>query len=217
MKKKTQIVVSCILAVAALAVIYSFLNSQGMTRGEEVFIFAKEYPAGTLIEPDMIQSINLSSASSLHGYASKDLAVGKYTTRDVYGGEIVLSEVLSNYPKKIQNYEIAPGNVLYTLSLRPEDANGWWIYTGSYVDVLLYSQKNLASFTTEIYEFENFTGSIESIDDVKIIKVMDMYGKDIEESENDAYIICLEMSREQAAKMFIAENSRKIKIIPGLK
>jgi Flp pilus assembly protein CpaB len=221
MKRKKQVIISC--CAAAIVFFLLLLRVQQFGKGEtEYNVFLIRYPvqAGTKLNMDMIQQITLKGSSQFENAASKsDTLIGQYLRRDMESGQMLLIRDL--YTQGDQNYfsGVTQGRVLYTLSVDADDANGWWLTPGLFVNLFLYDPRFTNPTKAITHENDNsiiMDSPVQIIENIKLLRVMDNTGSCDYQTGKPPSMVCMEMTRDQAMLLFEAENSMKIKIIPGM-
>lgn len=211
MKKRNQLIWTCVISIAILLILYLFLNQQDRSGDTEIFLLNKNLKAGSVIASDMIRGVKISRNTILpNACKSKEEIVGMFTLTDLKKDEILSVEDISIEKNGLSYQNLNEGNVLYTLALKPEDANGWWLAKGNIVDLLLLKPAGLKPVSATVEESGIIIDVIES---VRIARIMDETGVPIDTGEKPAKLICLELSMEQAKAVFETESTKRIKIV----
>ena len=217
MKKKKQIFLTCIISILIFVIIFYFLSQFAKEKTYKVFLLKQDLAAGNPLEQSMISIIEIPQSSVLPQSCKKfDEFLGKNIVNDMKAGELLSINDIQVEENGIKYPQLSEGMVLYTLTVDPDDVNGWWIAKGNDVVLLIYNpiiEKESfvnSSMQEAMIVLEN---SIQTIDSVKIIRIMDEKGKEVLPDGNEPKIICLEVTKEQAEILFKAENGKKIKLI----
>ena len=207
MKKKKLILWTSLISFAILLIMFYSLSRFAKEKTYPIFLLNRNVPAGCRIEKEMIRSVMVPE-SCIFPTALKKTAdiVGSILSRDLNDGDILCLQDLQSSDSGIDYPTVSEGKLLYTLGLKPEDANGWWIRTGNEINLLLYDKTIDSNGSIK----ENQMKQIES---VKIIRIMDESGNEIIQSGKPPKMVCLEMTEEQTQMLFQAENGKKIKLI----
>ena len=198
-----------------MILVYSAVSGKESEKFTSLYLFKSDLPSGSIIAAADILEIKVQSDTGLSTeYADAYEITGKYIHSDVRSGQLVLkSDLFDNESSRVYD-DIEPGNVLYTLSLKAEDVNGWWIRPGNLVDILIYDETGYNNFSQRE---DSDVKNPETIENLKIIRLMDENGKDTAKSGKPPVLICLETEYENAGILFEAEITKKIKIITGNK
>lgn len=211
MKKRNQLIWTCGISITILLTLYVLLNQKNKGSEIEIFLLNKNLKAGSIIASDMIRSIKIPGETILPNVCkSEEEIIGMFTLTDIRKDEILSVQDISIEQNGLTYQSLNEGNVLYTLALKPEDANGWWLAQGNIVDLLLLKQ---AGFKPDTATVEQSGIIIDVIESVRIARIMDETGVPIGTGEKPAKLICLELTMEQARTVFETENTKKIKIV----
>lgn len=202
MKKKKLILWTCLISISILVILFCGLSKFSKEKTYPVFLLTQDVSSGCKIEKDMIRSVFIPESCNLPSICKrKEDIVDKILACDIKEGDILSLQDLSTSENTDGYPSIAQGKFLYTLALKAEDANGWWIKKGNEIDMLVYD----ATVTS--------MDPIQWIESVKIIRIMDESGNETLQDGEPPKMVCLELSNEQAHQLFQAENGKKIKII----
>lgn len=224
MKKKNLILWTCLISITILIVLFCVLFKFSKEKTYPVFLLNQNVPSGCRIERNMIRSVSLPQSSILPNICKKtEDIIGKVLARDMENGDLLSLKDLQIFENGVVYPSIAQGNVLYTLALNAEDANGWWITKGNKINLLIYDMKMAAAVNPSIEnesvgnpDSQNEAGlgkPIQQIESVKIVRIMDEAGNEISQDGKPPKMVCLELSNAQAQELFQAENEKKVKLI----
>ena len=148
--------------------------------------------AGTKLTAADLQTITIAADLMIEGYLSDPgLADGQWTPVDLSAGEILNQSRLTDMPAGLVYPDVEPGRRLMTIELSPADANGFWLTSGSRVDLYLIPRSR-----------DQANGMV-ILEKVKIIALLNgssgpsdplMQGQ----SGSSALLLCLDLSSEQA-------------------
>lgn len=214
MNRKKQLILSSLLVLIILILIYASANGNESKGYAGIYIFNKNLPAGSIVGMSDILEIKVQSNQKLTAdYALPENIEGKYIHSDVREGQAVITGDLYENAARTVFSDLKPGNVMYTISLKPQDANGWWLRPGNIIDILVFD--NTAGRLEQSQNFISDNEKVTVIDEIKIIRVMDDDGNNVEDSKKAPGMLCLEVDYEKAKILFEAENSKKIKVVMG--
>jgi len=202
--------------VILLILLYSAVSGKESEKFTKLYIYSKDLPAGSIIFNADITEIKVSSDSNLiQDYALLNAIEGKYIHSDVKSGQLIIGSDLFTHDAPAVFNDLEPGNVLYTLSMKAPDVNGWWIRPGNIVDVLILDVQISGQSNNLIPDQDNSGERVKILENLKVIRLMDENGKNIKDSGKLPVIICLEIAYEDARILFDAESTKKLKIITG--
>lgn len=209
MKKKRQILLTCGISIFIFLILFYFLSQSAIEKEYNIFLINQDISAGEKIEKTMLSSIAIPQTCVLpQACKNADEIIGKILLNDLKKGDLLSVRDLIASQNGIIYPSLHKGMILYTLSLKAEDANGWWIAKGNRIK--LYVSKE----TEQGSSFENQSNTIEIIESARIIRIMDETGVEIKQDLiKQPKMVCLEVSTEEAQILFLAEGTRKIKLL----
>jgi Flp pilus assembly protein CpaB len=211
MKKRNQLIWTCGVSIMILLTLYVLLHQQKKSDDIEIFLLNKNLSAGSIIASDMIRSVKIPKETILpNACKSREEIIGMFALTDMKKDGILSAEDIAIEQNGVSYKNLKEGDVLYTLALKPEDANGWWLAKGNIVDLLLLNQSGYKAESETADEPGVFIDVIES---VRILRIMDETGEQIDTGEKPARLVCLELTMEQAKAVFKTENTKRIKIV----
>jgi len=197
-----------------LILLYSAVSGKESDKFTRIYVYNKDLPAGSLITSTDILEIKIHRDGKLNqSYALLADIENMYIHSDVKSGQIIIESDLHLNENLTVFNDLEPGNTLYTLSIRAEDVNGWWLRPGNIVDILIFdkTEPNNKFALSEDYTNDKIT----MLGNLKVVRLMDENGNNIKDSAKSPAIICLEIPYEKAGMLFEAEITKKIKIITG--
>jgi len=204
--------------VILLILLYSAVSGKEADKFTKLYAYNKDLPAGSIVFKTDISEIKVSNDSSLNqNYAPLNTIEGKYIHSDVKSGQLIIGSDLFEHEPLTVFKDLERGNVLYTLSMKAPDVNGWWIRPGNIVDILILDTKVHGQSNDLILGQDNPDERVIILENLRVIRLMDENGNNIKDSGKLPVIICLEISYEKAGILFDAESTKKIKIITGNK
>lgn len=217
MKKKNQILWTCGISFLLLILIFTATSRMTKEKTYPVFLLKQDATAGCQMEEGMISTMMLPVSCILPNACvrSEDI-LGKFLLSNMKAGDMLTSHNLDVTCNGITYPDIGNGNVLYTIALKSENANGWWISKGNEAMVFLYEN------TEQEKEYEKISVQtngylpvvpVRIIERVKIIRIMDENGIETSVSGKQPGMICIEINKEEARLLFNAENGKRIKIV----
>ncbi len=216
MKKKNQLLLTCAISILILCLLFCFLSKSSKEKTYSVFLLNQDVQSGSKIEKDMVYSVSIPLSCAFPDTCQKMEDIeGRYLACDMKNGELIAFHDLQTTQSGVVYPSVSEGKVLYTLALKAEDANGWWISKGNEILLYIYDDNIQRKGVTDFVSQEKAASenSIQIIEQAKIVRVMDETGKEIVQEGKPPGMICLELSEEQAQQLFKAENSKKIKLI----
>ncbi len=148
MKKINLIFITLILVVILLGIEVVIVKSAVKYEPLVDVVYAKTKIASQKeIKPEMLyqKKVNISMAHSQSFRNIKDLT-GKKSKVEIEEGEMILSGKLGKANEMEQIEVKDKNNRLFTVEFKGDQANGWWIKVGQYVDIIFIpNEKPLAS------------------------------------------------------------------------
>ena len=170
-------------------------------------------PAGTALNLDDLALVDLPVGLATPAYLdSQSDAVGMAPLHDLHAGQLLERGWLREHPAGIAYPDAAPAARLYTLKLKPEQANGFWLAVGNRVDVHLVPRSDASIRNDALLP-----------DMLPAIKIAALIGADgdaahalsVVGGQTDASpLVCLAVSATEARVLALAEASCTIKLVP---
>lgn len=179
MRKYKQIIMAIIIAAALVTLSWFAGSSRKDIDTIEVVSISADIRAGTRIEAEYLDYIEITDASYRETYFQDIQEVlGQWLLFDLKQGEILTRNRLDVKAAGIDYPGSAPGRRLMTVRLSPAEANGFWLAEGNRVDLYLVPRN---------------TGETETrkIPDLEIVRL-------IKPASSPEQLICLDISRKQA-------------------
>jgi hypothetical protein len=215
MKKKKQLLLTCVISVLVLLSVFYFLSRTTEDKAYNVFLLNQDVLSGCKIEKAMVYSLPIPEKSLLpEACRTLDEIIGKYCNRDMKNGALISMNDLTLLQNGIIYPSVKSGNVLYSLALESDDANGWWMAKGNLVLIYIYDANLLTYDEMNSQTADTGKASVTIMESVRIIRLLDENGSEVTTQGVKPAMACLEVSKEQAQVLFDAENSKKIKLIP---
>jgi len=192
------IVVSIILLSLLEIILIRGLSGQKNMVG--VYIASEDIPRNSEITEKMISIQNFpSDAIPLLGVRDSKELLGKFAIVDFAKGELILNRRLVN---DANGKLSSSGKVEISIMPNPEDALGWQISRGEFIDLLCYKNDRLK------FEFDEFRN-------IKILDIVDNSFKSILSSDKDRKpkFLLLEVFPEQAKKLLKWKVNGKISLV----
>lgn len=175
------LILASLLLVAEIVIIRS--ASEYEPKEEAVFAAGK-IPKGTTITEDIIK-VKKVDAGALHklSFRRKDEVIGKAANSDIEQDEMILSSRVDS-PQNIRTISTQePGARLFTVEFKGDQANGWQLKTGDYVDIIFIPQKVDSRNEADqhgILRPECPPGRAVRLERVRVAALIDDYGNIIE-------------------------------------
>ncbi|HHW49118.1 MAG TPA: hypothetical protein GXX14_10970 [Clostridiaceae bacterium] len=172
MRKLRFIFLTIIIAFVLLAAEIILIRSVSEYEPKLSVVFARtKIPEGTLIKSGMLEEKKI-SAGAVHKQSVRnpDEIIGKVTRVEIEEGEMILNTKLIESGEMEELSSIDEKSRLFTVEFNPDQANGWRLKAGQYVDII-YIPKG-------VYELPGGTGmsGIKRIRNVKIAAIIDNNG-----------------------------------------
>lgn len=199
MRRSRQIILTVVLTVTLIGVAWFAGRGRLKTPVATILVTKHAIAAGTQLTAADLQTITIAADLMIEGYLSDPgLADGQWTPVDLSAGEILNQSRLTQMPSGLVYPDVEPGRRLMTIELPPADANGFWLTSGSRVDLYLIPRSR-----------DQASGMV-ILEKIKIIALLNgssgpsdplMQGR----SGSSAPLLCLDLSPEQAE--LIAQSS----------
>ncbi len=216
MKKKKQIILTCIISIFIFVVLFYFLSFSSKEKAKKLYLLKTDIASGTLINKEMIEEIFLPINNNLMQACSDEKKIiGSYILSDMKKGDLISNHDLQISDSGVIYPMVAEGKVLYTMVLKPEEANGWWIQKGNEIIIYIQNEKPTGPTVnqTGLTETDD-QNSVVILENIKIVRIMDELGAEmLPGSKKQPEIVCLEVTDKQAQKIFTSERDKKIKLL----
>lgn len=203
MKKKNLLILTSGISIIIFILLFYFLSQSSKMKEYKVYLISRDIGAGEKIEKTMLSPISIPQNCVLPQVCKNaDEIIGRFALNNMKKGDLLSYRDLSLLQNGIIYPSLHNGKILYTLSLKAEDANGWWIAKGNIVQLYVYEN-----------ELNNVDQPIEIIEASRIVRIMDETGTEINQEYKQPRMVCLEVSALEAQILFKAEGTRKIKLL----
>ncbi|MHB8964330.1 MAG: SAF domain-containing protein, partial [Saccharofermentanales bacterium] len=136
MKKNRQILLTCIISIFSLLILYFALSTYNSTEEYTVYLLTTDVYAGSAITSEMLRATMISKDVALpNAVLNTGELTGKVLMRSLKSGDILSVNDLGSQLSGIEYTGLTDGMELYSVSLRPENANGWWLYEGNRINL----------------------------------------------------------------------------------
>ncbi len=221
MTRRRQLLLALTLAglLVALALTAGFGRPRQTLTG--VVALRRDCPAGAILTADDLMQVDLPAELIHPGYLTTlGDAVGKAAVHDLHAAQLLERDWLRDRPAGIAYPDAESGGRLYTLSLRPEQANGFWLAAGNRVDVHLVprSDKMTASGSSG-----GLPGMLPAVRITALLGGSGRTGNSgpagtsfsgMSGQVTDGTLICLAVSAAEARILALAEASCTIRLVP---
>ncbi len=156
MTRKKIIFFSIVLTIIIFAVEILLIKSIAGVEEKKAVILAKsKITTGTVIDAGMLTESKM-SAGAVHrlSFGKTGDIIGKRAKADIEAGEMILSTRIGLFGDLGDIKVLSPGNRLFCLDLKVDQANGWRLVEGQLVDILFVSERG--SGLTEDAKMEAF-------------------------------------------------------------
>ncbi len=205
MKRTKLIIVTIILSVVLLAAQIYIVKVGSEYEAKVKVAFAKEYiSANTEITADMLEmkevNIGLAHPKSI---TDIDKLIGEKTKMNIEAKEMILdSKIYKENEKKERIPVKSDNNRLFTLELKGDQANGWWIDVDQYVDILFVPSQKSEERT------------VERMGKIRVAAIISQEGKLIKNDDRYSLpkYICFEVNTEQDEMLAYAKSNGRIEL-----
>ncbi len=204
MTRRRQVLIAVAAAATMLSVSYLAVRPQAEPEGVAIPVCATDLPAGTRIEAAMLSIARVPAELVPDGTVrGVEDAVGRITDVGLRKGEMLSEGRLSGEDGGIPYAGAGTGRRIAALSLAAEDAAGWWLSTGSRVDVHLLLPDGGGGTLHEV------------LPDLRVAALLDAKGNPVEAGAKGAApaLLCLDVDEAQAARLAEAGWEGRIKAI----
>ncbi|HOJ10594.1 MAG TPA: SAF domain-containing protein [Clostridiales bacterium] len=206
MKRTKLIIITVILSVVLLAVQTYIVKTGSEYEAKVKVVFAKEYiPANTEITEDMLEmrEVNIGLAH-LKSVTNAGKLIGKKTKMDIEAKEMILESKIYKENELMEKIAVKnDNNRLFTLELKGDQANGWWIEADQYVDILFVPTQKPEE------------RKVERMEKIRVAALISQEGKLIKNNIDRNVIpkyICLEVDTKQDELLAFAKGNGRIEL-----
>lgn len=205
MRKKWQLIISGAVVLVLMSTMYITFSAKNNKERSSILVAVRDIRHGETISRDMFREVEMQNDLFMNGVTWSDELSSNSAGRDIFCGDVLSQNDLSLSDRATEYPVMDPDNKLYSICLRPEQANACWLYENSYIDIFV--EIPTFSNSTELMNgtIENILSSVHVIENVRIIRILDENGKEITEDSGDSRILCLELSAEEI-KILAANN-----------
>lgn len=213
MTRKKQLILAMLLAVLLVGLALTAGISRPREAVTAIVSLRRAVKAGTVLGLDDLTLVSLPDrlVDSAYLRLMTD-AVGRAPIHDLSAGQLVLRGWLRERPDGVAYPDAAAGSRLYTLNLRPEQANGFWLAAGNRVDVHLIPRGDGLSRNVSAMLPEMLPG----VRIAALIGGSEPSGSSVLASGQSTGLplVCLAVSAAEARILALAEPSYLIKLVP---
>lgn len=192
MRRSRQIILTIILTITLIGVAWFAGRGRLKTPVTTILVTKHAVAAGTQLTAADLKTVTIAADLLIEGYMN-DLgqADGLWTQVDLSAGEILNRSRLTRQSAGLVYPDVEPGRRLMTLELPPVDANGFWLTSGSLVDLYLIPRNS------------NHADGMMILEKIRIIALLGASsggsGPLMQDPAGGASpLLCLDLSREQA-------------------
>lgn len=212
MKRTKLIIITVILSMVLLAAQIYIVKAGSEYEAKVKVAFAKGYiPANTEITEDMLEmgEVNI-GLTHLKSVTNAEKLIGKKTKMDIEAKEMILESKIYKENELMEKIAVKDdNNRLFTLELKGDQVNGWWIEADQYVDILFVPTQKPEE------------RKVERIEKVRVAALITQEGRLIKNSNDRNVIpkyICLEVDTKQDELLAFAKGNGRIElsVIPSI-
>lgn len=233
MKKINIILLTCLLTIVLLVVEIIIVRNVSRYEPQVSVVYTKAgIPEKTVITEDMIEKRKVAfSIAHRQSIRTVDNVVGKIAGVDLEEGEMILSSRLCNDDMMEEIKVVDKNNRLFTVEFKGDQANGWWLMEGQYVDIIyipdertktkdLKDTEQLVSSEEPDDEFIiQYISSIKRLKNIRIAALIDDKGKILGNSERTVLpkFVSFEVTDKQDEFLAYAKTNGRLEIsvVPG--
>lgn len=214
MRKLNYILITLVLAVLFLAIEAVIVKNASKYEPEVNVVFANvRIPAKTEINKEMLRErkVNLSLAHR-QSIKSMNALIGKKAKTDIEEGEMILTGKIGIIDE-MQEIDVKDrNNRLFTVEFRGDQANGWWLLVGQYVDIIFVP--NDKAKPQPVTQAEPQAAAVKRLRNVRIAALIDDKGKLLKNSERNSMpkYISFELSDEQDEFLAYAKSNGRLEV-----
>jgi len=211
MKRVNLVIITAVITVILLIVEIIIVRNMSDYEPKVNVVYAKTHiPAGTEITGDMVEEKSVSiSVAHRSSFKSSESVIGKTAESDIAAGEMLLPHRIREKGAS-RSIEVKDKNSrLFSLELKGDQANGWQIRTGQYVDIMFVPDRSM--------EDPSKPSGIEDIirlSQIRIAALIDDKGRLLDESDGTSVpkYISFEVDKEQDEFLAYAKGSGRIEL-----
>lgn len=212
MKKVSFIILTLVLAVILLAIEVVIVKSASKYEPESSIVFAKtRIPENTVIQEAMLleKKVNI---SMIHRQSIRNIrdAIGKRARIGIEEGEMILTGKLSR-GDEMEEIEVKDkNNRLFSVEFKGDQANGWWLMTGQYVDIIFIPNEKARGQAVQ----QQVVTSIQRLRNIRIAALIDEKGKLLKNYGRSTLpkYISFEVTDEQCEFLAYAKSNGRLEI-----
>jgi len=229
MKRINLILLTLILTVVLLGVEVFIVKSVSKYEPEMSVVFAKvKIPENTIVQEDMLEErkVEISMVHRLSVKGVKDIA-GRKARMDIEAGEMLLSSRLYAENEMDEIRVTDKNNRLFSVELKGDQANGWWLTADQYVDILFVLDKRTGLLGDRKPHDNNATGKadaglmqtepvsgVQRLRNIRIAALIDDKGKLVKNGERSVLprYVCFEVTDRQDEFLAYAKGNGRLEI-----
>ncbi|MHB1452489.1 MAG: SAF domain-containing protein [Saccharofermentanales bacterium] len=216
MKKNRQILLTCIISIIILICVYFALTAHGSGEEKIVYMLKTDISAGTVIESGMLFSAMISKDVPLpNSISSIEDMDNKIVVRNMKSGDILSVDDLGNPVEGVIYPELEEGMELYSISVKPENANGWWLYEENRINLYIYLPEVIGYNAQESLDSKILKKPGDSVtvyENIRIMKILNENGEPAALGDKNSRIICMELDSEQVKVLVAAEKGGIVRL-----
>ena len=216
MKKNRQILLTCVISIAILLITYFLLTAHNSNEEYTVYLLSADLDAGTAISGGMFNPVQISKDADIPNLVlTIGEMEGKILLRNMKTGDILSVNDLGSASGGVTYPKLSEGMELYSVSMRPENANGWWIYEGNSVNLYIYQPEPAAYNPKGAEESDlvrNLCDEVIVIENIRIMRILNDSGETAVPGDKNSRIICLELTSEQVRLLVASEKGGIVRL-----
>lgn len=214
MRKLNYVLITLVLAVLFLAIEVVIVKSASKYEPEVSVVFANvRIPAKTEINKDMLRERKVSlSLAHRQSVKSMNALIGKKAKTDIEEGEMILTGKIG-IVDEMQEIDVKDrNNRLFTVEFRGDQANGWWLLVGQYVDIIFVPNDKAKPQAGA--QADPQAAAVKRLRNVRIAALIDDKGKLLENSGRNSIpkYISFELSDEQDEFLAYAKSNGRLEV-----
>ena len=196
MKKVSVLILTIMLSIIFLCVEIIIVRKAAQYEPKRNAVYAgTDIKAGEIIKEEMLEEKE-TGISSIHeqAFMSKEDIIGKKAKTQIFRGEMILKGRLEGGTESDEIKVLDKNNRLFTVEFKGDQANGWWLKEGQYVDIIFIPDEKVQRivFDSDVnFPEVNFSErtetqkayGIERIKNVRIAAIIDDKGNLIKEDK----------------------------------